>query len=114
MISMEKYKKCTNCGEIKLIRDFHKRKDSKDGYRSHCKKCFSSKTKALYIKNNPKKEKELLNVGFKRCGKCKTVKAVVEFYINRFAVDGLTCQCKKCTSIKSKQYRKKNRDKTVS
>jgi hypothetical protein len=37
-----KYKKCSNCGEIKLIsndRYFRKNPFSRDGYRSQCKKC---------------------------------------------------------------------------
>lgn len=30
---------CTKCNELKPVSDFHKRKDSPSGYRSHCKQC---------------------------------------------------------------------------
>ena len=34
-----KYKKCSKCGDIKLVQRFDLNKDSKDGYRNICKKC---------------------------------------------------------------------------
>jgi hypothetical protein len=43
-----KYKKCSKCGEIKLIsndRYFRKRHDSKDGFRNECRICESSAKK---------------------------------------------------------------------
>jgi hypothetical protein len=33
------YKKCSQCGEIKLVQYFGKHPDTKDGYQSVCKKC---------------------------------------------------------------------------
>ena len=34
------YKKCSKCGEIKLISQFNKEPKGKDGYKKHCKKCY--------------------------------------------------------------------------
>ena len=34
------YKKCSRCGEIKLISQFNKEPKGKDGYKKHCKKCY--------------------------------------------------------------------------
>lgn len=34
-----KYKKCSKCGEIKIVQRFAKNPDSKDGYRNNCNKC---------------------------------------------------------------------------
>ena len=33
------YKKCSRCGEIKLISQFDIKRSNKDGYKNHCKKC---------------------------------------------------------------------------
>lgn len=33
------YKKCSKCGEIKLVQRFDKKSDNKDGYDNRCKKC---------------------------------------------------------------------------
>ena len=34
-------KKCTKCGKLKPLTDFHKRRASKDGHYSQCKMCVS-------------------------------------------------------------------------
>lgn len=49
-------KECTNCNEVKAIKDFRQRANG--GYYSICKKCENEKNKQ-YRKNNPKKIKEL-------------------------------------------------------
>ncbi len=41
-------KKCRVCGEEKLLGDFYPRDSSADGYRSECKPCLISKSKARY------------------------------------------------------------------
>lgn len=47
-------KKCSKCGEVKPITDFYKRKNSKDGYRNHCKQCVL-KDRKTYQKENREK-----------------------------------------------------------
>ena len=37
-------KVCSKCKEEKNICDFYKRKETKNGYRSDCKKCFNEIT----------------------------------------------------------------------
>jgi hypothetical protein len=32
-------KKCRCCGKIKNLKNFHKKKDTKDGHRNECKEC---------------------------------------------------------------------------
>ena len=39
-INKGQYKKCSRCGEIKLISQFNKEPKGKDGYKKHCKKCY--------------------------------------------------------------------------
>jgi len=46
-----KTKKCNKCNEIKVIIDFHKHKQTKDGHRNECKTCRIIETKLNYEKN---------------------------------------------------------------
>ena len=48
---------CSKCNEEKNVCDFYKRKETKDGYRSDCKKCFNENG-LIYRKKNQKKIKE--------------------------------------------------------
>ena len=50
-------KVCSKCKEEKNICDFYKRKETKNGYRSDCKKCFNEIT-LIYKEKNKKKYKE--------------------------------------------------------
>ena len=43
---------CTKCHTEKLLTEFNKRKQSKDGYNSHCKICAYSYTKKSYSDYN--------------------------------------------------------------
>ena len=66
-------KKCTKCKKDKPLTEFHKSKQSKDGYRWQCKQCDKVYTKA-YRKANPNKC-EICGVDIdpraKRCIQCK-------------------------------------------
>ncbi len=58
-------KKCSSCGEVKPITEFHKRKEGHDGYRNQCKLCrrqwefnnkeyIKTKAQEYYINNKNK------------------------------------------------------------
>jgi len=47
-------RKCAICGEIKLLKEFHKQTKGRAGFNSKCKEC-ASKTGKEFRKNNPKK-----------------------------------------------------------
>ena len=42
---MIKKKKCTKCGEVKLLIEFYKNKNHKDGLQYICKRCANQKSK---------------------------------------------------------------------
>ena len=46
-------KRCSDCGEIKAINEFHKNKSSKDGLDHRCKTCTIGHNKKQHKKNNP-------------------------------------------------------------
>ena len=133
---MEKFmkKKCTKCGEIKELNEFHKRAKVKDGRQSSCKKCCSEayrnrkyeltcqnpKCGVKFVTNN-KKSKHCPNcriklrtkeevkrdneLGSKVCGSCQQRKDFSEFVCTKVTPDGLTSICKQCA-------RKKNSERT--
>jgi len=45
-------KKCTSCGEVKMLTEFPKDKGCKDGLRPNCRVCKSKKDKEYRIKNS--------------------------------------------------------------
>lgn len=47
-------KKCTKCGEVKLLEDYHKLKAAKDGRRTYCKECAVQDARCWQLKNNEK------------------------------------------------------------
>ena len=54
---MEIEKKCTKCGEVKPVGEFHKCKTKKDGYFTQCKVCRKKHNKK-YREENKDKRKE--------------------------------------------------------
>ena len=50
-------KKCTVCGDVKLLNKFYASNDNRDGFASQCKQCVSNYGKECY-KNDPDKFKE--------------------------------------------------------
>ena len=61
-------KKCSSCKEIKFKKDFHKRKDSKDGYRNECKDCRNTKAAKRYHSSPEIKGKAIKNAKKKHIG----------------------------------------------
>lgn len=57
---MKYMKRCTKCQQEKPLSEFYKRKDSKDGYRSHCKSCMGIYEKERYpsIKKDKQKQRQ--------------------------------------------------------
>jgi hypothetical protein len=47
-------KKCSACGEVKSVNEFHKNKKKKDGYHNTCKVCRKKEYKKYYQENKDK------------------------------------------------------------
>lgn len=52
-------KKCSKCGEVKEIEEFHKNTTRKNGKSSYCKKCFNRIISESYHKNQCNREKAI-------------------------------------------------------
>jgi len=65
--NLEDMKRCSECGQVKPITEYYKRKESKDGYNSKCKKCLLKYQKRYRIKRN--KNHRVIKEEKKRKGK---------------------------------------------
>ena len=86
-------KNCTRCGELRPITDFHRDlRNQKRG--SWCRFCKRDWSKARH----PSQPKPQLPDGQKRCGRCKAVKPVTEFYPDASRTDGRKNSCIICSN----------------
>lgn len=108
------YKRCNDCKEIKRVDEFYPHNQHKDGLSGKCKSCELLYQKNL--KNKPKKDKEILQDGYRRCNTCLEVKEFVFFRGNEN-----TCKCcwskinsdrRKNQTINNKKQ-KRNRDAVI-
>ena len=53
-------KTCTKCGISKPLFDFHKRPETKDGYRTDCKECFQEAARKRW-ESRSKEERQRIN-----------------------------------------------------
>ena len=107
-------KKCTKCGEVKTLDEFHNSIKKKNGKRNECKCCRTLYDKKIYEKKkNPDISRLQLiklhnqNNGLKKCTNCAEVKSLDDFYNDKKRKDGKQCNCKIC----NKEYTNKNRQK---
>ena len=90
-------KKCSRCGNIKNVNDFHKSKQRKDGLYVHCKECRAkqrNKTDKRHFSYD--KQARLFAQGKKKCPKCSNIKNVDDFHKTKQRKDGLCGHCKEC------------------
>lgn len=86
-------KKCTKCMEEKEESEFSKNKGERDGLNYWCKKCVREKKKS-YIENNF--TGGVSDITHKTCSKCKEVKSIDSFGLQRSNKDGYSSWCKDC------------------
>jgi len=91
-----KFKKCCRCKDDKFLTEFGKNFKSKSGLTAYCKRCHNNYCKSKRIKNPI--TKEIFNEGEKRCSRCKKIKLISEFGIDKRELTGLKHSCKKCRS----------------
>jgi rubredoxin len=99
-------KRCTKCGEVKPVAEFHKAKREKDGFQYWCKKC-----KHEYDVNNISNRVYIYENGMKICSKCGIQKPIVDFYKINSRTERRHPKCKECTLEHQKKYNKENSEK---
>lgn len=93
-------KTCIRCGLEKPLKEFHKKKNTKDGYYSQCKEC----RRIPGYQEKIDEQKELLLLGKKRCSKCEIVKLLKDFHTDKRRPDGKKVTCKECYSRTYEKY----------
>lgn len=97
---MEKFKICYTCKVDKKIKNFHKDKNTNDGYRNHCKICRNEK-----LVNNKKNQiaqkyifKHISKKGYHKCSICDEEKKLNNnnFYTRLDSSTGYRKECKDC------------------
>ena len=52
-------KRCTKCGEVKSLEEFHRRSDAQDGRHARCRDCASAYNRELYLSNLPPEQRRI-------------------------------------------------------
>lgn len=90
-------KRCSKCELTKAVRDFHRDRKAKDGFRPHCKACravyTATKTEKYRIENDSNVPAE------KACSDCGLIKSSSEFNRDKDKKSGLQSKCKACYAI---------------
>ena len=103
-------KVCTNCNQNKQLTDYNKDKRKSDGLQYSCKSCQYIKGKHYQDNNKQINAYKIYNEhDVKTCSKCKQIKSITGFRINKTKSDGLQNSCKSCESIIRNNSRNNNR-----
>lgn len=98
-------KLCSKCNITKHISEFGLDKYSIDGYHCICKKCVNTNSrKHVIIYDNVVHDIR----DTKRCYKCKKIKNIHEFHLNKYCKDGHRSECKSCSVNRSRIHRSNN------
>jgi len=97
-LAISRLKKCNKCNQVKNLDEFRFRK-SQNRYDSICKKCKKREESKRKVEKNRKKKlkvKKLFEAGLFKCGRCKEIKPISEFYKDKRREYGIESTCKKC------------------
>lgn len=92
---------CSVCGQEKQVCDFHKDKNTYDGFYPSCKLCRRERIK--YLQQFPIIKKELKEFT-KVCSRCNLEQDKSKFSKDKYKSDGFKIYCKSCSKIYAKEY----------
>ncbi len=101
---MTNFKECRDCGRMRPVTEFWKRKASPDGLALYCKECFGLRNAGCYrgrravqgAQVKPYRKRRSVPEGTKYCPRCEEVKPVEEFPRNRTKKSGFGTYCNPC------------------
>ncbi|MEW2359915.1 endonuclease VII domain-containing protein [Spirillospora sp. NPDC029432] len=113
-------KECRDCGLVKPVAEFWKRKASHDGLALYCKECFGLRNAAATRRRlakqgksaRPYQKRRVLPEGMKYCPRCQEIKATADFPRNRSSKSGVGGYCKPCYAQVVVENRERNHGST--
>lgn len=103
-------KRCSKCGKVKLITNFHVSRRNRDGYTCACKLCNQRQKQSYYERLAARRESEIPPVNAKRCPKCGETKPVSEFHKAASKASGYATLCRDCACIGAAERRNRVAD----
>lgn len=85
-------KVCCTCRKEKLVGDFYKASNSKDGLQGACVDC-------THRNNVERAQKSICRNGYRKCADCNHKKHVSQFPTNKFTDGKLSRRCSDCEEI---------------
>ena len=104
--TMDKYKTCPSCKQIKTLNDFVKNKSTKTGYASSCKQCHAAKAKA-WRTANPDEQKRRSKEQYVKSRSREINRRKKRYWDNR---DIEIAMRRKNYSLNADKYRQQSRD----
>ncbi len=97
-------KRCTKCGELKSIREFHRNRSTPDGYHGNCKKCRARQEGFRYIEPLP-----CVPAGYRYCKACQQTYPLTDEYFQLGTHSG-RYYCKRCVQESKRIWAERNRN----
>lgn len=88
-------KECIDCKEVKTLYWFEFRNDTQK-YRNKCCVCRAKSRGHTSRKVIREERNNLIDSGFKVCGKCKHTKSLDNYNLDKYMPNGYTSWCKAC------------------
>jgi len=105
-------KRCSTCGELKPLSEYHTARKAKDGLMYACKICVIAATHAYAAKRKEQFAAEGVDNNPRRCARCKVVKDADEFYIASRMKGGRAKWCKACLLAHRDTHRDEESERT--
>jgi hypothetical protein len=105
-------KKCSKCGEVKSLNDFHKCNKDNNGYKSRCKVCRNDDNRRRRLANKTLKEPvndPRLNPHSRVCDECGVTKPLEEFNKSSRHKLGRMYKCKLCRNARLNKVKNKEK-----
>lgn len=89
-------KKCTKCGEVKPLSEYHRNRHARDGHNYSCKECVRAADAKRWAKKAAARQELFFSDTHMQCSGCGEVKPFDDFYHFRGVPNGKRCkQCRR-------------------
>lgn len=97
---------CFNCKQEKPLTEFRANRSDFRGHHGNCKTCESEKARHLFKRADEYRREQIARGAVKVCRLCNAAKSITEYSRCSDSKDGSRNDCKKCSSARSRIWRK--------